>query len=297
MSHKIFVHIGLPKTATTSLQTDFFPKLEDGEIKYFGVVQPRHTPVQSELYRAFLKATGGHGDLAGLRESLLRILERETVILSEELILVSWHWITWKEKLANLKKILDGLDYEIVVTVREPASALFSYYCEIFPRLGADRSSFLDCALQNEALQIFHYNKLISELARHFSRKRLHFFKYEELITNNTRDLIQLLAGAKPKKLDIHLGNHNQRSKDQAYVSTPNYFTAADLILRVFPSLSPSGGNSPPSKTLALLLKLTRNLRLSRIRINIPEPHVMNQLRESLREDNRTLDQWFGLKY
>ena len=38
---KIMIHLGLPKTATTSLQLDFFPKLKKYNIDYIGISQPR----------------------------------------------------------------------------------------------------------------------------------------------------------------------------------------------------------------------------------------------------------------
>lgn len=49
---KIIIHIGLPKTATTSLQISFFPKLNDQRIFYVGVHHPRKEN-NNYLYRLF----------------------------------------------------------------------------------------------------------------------------------------------------------------------------------------------------------------------------------------------------
>lgn len=294
---KIFVHIGLPKTATTSLQTDLFPFLAGENIEYLGVFQPRESFTQSEFYRDFLKAVGGEIYITEFREALYQQLARKTLILSEEMISVSWDWISWRMKLANLGEVLEGFEYEIIVTVREPEAAMFSYYCEMYPRHGNWEHSFIDCALQNEAMQIFHYDKLIGELMRHFARERLHFFKFEDLVANGARDITKLVMG--DAFVEVPLGNHNQRSKTKRHVVTPYDLTISDQVCRVFPRLL-QFGKKITSKWPSPLLSIGRrigDIKIGHLTIRRPKPHEMLKLRQSLVDGNRVLNQEFGLKY
>jgi len=52
---KVFVHIGLLKTATTTLQHEFFPKFNNSKIVYIGLRTPRRQK-QSLLFEHFDKA-------------------------------------------------------------------------------------------------------------------------------------------------------------------------------------------------------------------------------------------------
>ena len=59
---RLYVHIGLPKTATTALQQDLFPRLESKTFSYVGVFQPREAAEQRQLYTDFCNAaTRGEG--------------------------------------------------------------------------------------------------------------------------------------------------------------------------------------------------------------------------------------------
>jgi hypothetical protein len=296
MNQKIFVHIGLPKTATTSLQTDFFPKLASGDIEYLGVVQPRNKPAQDSTYRTFLTALNRRQGIDELRKILSLKLKNQSLILSEEMITVSGARSTWKEKIANLNEILEGLDYEVIVTVREPAAALFSYYCEIYPKLGGKAGSFVECALESEIMHIFHYGKLITELLAHFTPERLHCFKFEDLIANGTRDIARLVTGSAAADHLALPGNRNQRPKTLDHVVTSHYFTFADYLCGILPKLKPSGKETF-SKSRTRLLRLARKIRIRRIAIKVPTAEEMLRLRESLLDENRALEQWFGLKY
>lgn len=296
MKHKIFVHIGLPKTATTSLQTDCFPRIARDDIEYLGVFQPRDESIQNEIYWAFAKALTRSGKSADLRESIARRLEAKTLIFSEEMITVSEPKSSWKEKLANLSMILEGFDYEIIVTVREPVEAMFSYYCEVYPLLGPGRHSFVDAALRNETMQIFHYDKLFSELSRHFEIARLHFFKFEDLVINDAGALDELVTGTRTSILSAPLPNLNHRSRMEGHVVTRHFFTGADLLRCILPQLG-STSKKPSSKTFARLLKWGRRFRLRPIIIEAPQDDEILSLKASMCEGNQVLAQRFGLEY
>lgn len=137
---KLIVHIGLPKTATTTLQADVFPKLINNQIKYLGTFQPREKTPLKNLYHHFCKAVESRENIDNIRILLNKEISKgHTLIISEEGMTVPSGNITWKKKLENLGKIVRGFDYTIIVSVREPSSALFSYYCELYPRFAATK--------------------------------------------------------------------------------------------------------------------------------------------------------------
>jgi len=57
---EIYVHIELPKTATTTLQSHFYPKLPKDKVDSLGVHQPRGEK-KEVLFDHFIQAVnGGH---------------------------------------------------------------------------------------------------------------------------------------------------------------------------------------------------------------------------------------------
>ncbi|MCC4288870.1 sulfotransferase domain-containing protein [Vreelandella aquamarina] len=128
---KIFVHIGLPKTGTTTLQKNFFPNIDTFD--YCGVHQPRvqqkknNNPVYNNIMQYVNSGAG----------SLKRILNvinnnaNEQILISEEMLTVSENWL---QKLKRLFEVVSHYDYSIIVTVRDPLKATFSYYIETYER-------------------------------------------------------------------------------------------------------------------------------------------------------------------
>lgn len=138
MSADIIVHIGPPKTATTSLQV----ALEQAcpyQISYGGTFQPRARNAQSlsdALYWYCVGAPFGWPDLEELRDRLrCEVTAGKTVLLSEEMLLVERDFIAVADILRNLSRAVDGFRCRIVITARKGELALPSYYQEIHSSL------------------------------------------------------------------------------------------------------------------------------------------------------------------
>lgn len=283
MSGKIFVHIGLPKTATTSLQKDFFPFLTGEGTKYIGVFHPRGISDYSNLYDELLLAIKGEIQSNNIRIRLKESVRENNLILSEEMILVSQPGSTWKQKLANLKIILDGFDYEIIITVREPVSGLFSYYCECYHDLGKHRDSFLRCALQLEQFQIFHYKKLIFELSLNFERKRLNYFEFEKIIVVGATDLFNLIS-PKTSLVPKLLINNNSRFKIKNYVVTLYNYCLQDAI-RDYLLLCSGFKRKFSINFYSSLFTIFNSYKYKKMLVRKPSKHEMIYLREVLHDD------------
>lgn len=108
-------HIGLGKTATSSLQTHVFPRLADA-----GVVAQYNPPT-------IMKALDGvvNGWLSEA-QALLSLADADDVLISNE-TLVEWDPAYWEAAADRLLRLL-GPDTVILLTLREPKSYLRSLY-------------------------------------------------------------------------------------------------------------------------------------------------------------------------
>lgn len=138
MTGHIFIHVGPPKTATTSLQLSL-QELEGEGVHYVGVRQPRatHENIESDL---LIQVSRGDPTIEGkaqrLRASFVERLQRnETIIVSEEMFVVAANEEKIRIQLANLATFFRGLPLTIVVTLRDPRQAIPSYYQEVFRSL------------------------------------------------------------------------------------------------------------------------------------------------------------------
>jgi len=108
---RIFIHIGLAKTATTTLQKQVFPSIDQVEVRSLGVSQPR-TDRQSPEYRLRIDAINS-GRTESARKWISQIMKANcSFLISEEGILVSDSHADWRSKRKNLAALVKGVDYE-----------------------------------------------------------------------------------------------------------------------------------------------------------------------------------------
>lgn len=139
MQGRLFLHIGPPKSGTTSLQVAM-ENLDNATFLYGGVLQPRERPnitLANRLHHAtVLNHPVGHMKSELLVAELKQLLDEGKIIfLSEEMFMVTSGTVTWETKLAHLARLLDGLPFTILVTLRHPLQGLPSLYQEIFTSL------------------------------------------------------------------------------------------------------------------------------------------------------------------
>ena len=300
MSGKLFIHIGLPKTATTTLQTEFFPRLSCNGVDYVGVYQPRSERHQRSLYRDFLAAAYTGSNIKAVRNEIAsKLFMGVSLLISDEMLTVSDGEFTWHGKLKNLGALVSGLDYHVILTVREPASALFSYYVETYPRVAKRFLNFESCALNDESMHIYHYKKLTDVIFSYFEPRRVHAFKFEDIIKNNLSALAALISQKGGCDCLINLENHNKRPQVQGYVNTHHAITALDVLRNVVTKLGmikrrPFSWINIPDDPVA---KHLNSVVLKNIKVMLPPPEEFKRLRSLLHEETVTLDNYFGIKY
>lgn len=289
MMGRVSVHIGLPKTATTTLQRDVFPHIE--EVHYVGVRHPRET-AQDPLYTVLTDGLRtGQLDLAR-RELKQALQQHRHVVLSEEMILLPEPQETWRDKIPRLALLLNDLPHTLLVTVRSPARGMFSFYCELQRNLAFSRRPFLWHALHDDRLTIYRYRRLFTCLFEHFERRHVHVVPFEDLIAGNMEGLCQALQVSPPS---LTIQNRNAKAKHPAGVA----LTVPRTLGSALRTLGARGGLS----VAAWEPRLGASLRLLD-RISLPDRHVVNpsdedweQVHALLRDDCAWLMEEFAVAY
>jgi hypothetical protein len=300
MTGKIFVHIGLPKTATTTLQKEIFPALSNGVIQYLGVFQPRQENRQSDLYSRFCNAVYSGSSTKEVRSTLASMLNTgTTIILSEEMFTVSSSDVHWRIKLKNLAGILQGLDYTLILTVREPTSALFSYYVELHDKFSREKKDFLELARNDERMHVFHYQKLTEEIFQNFDPQRVFVQKFEDIVAGRLEELCRLITSGHQGWLGHPPQRHNDKKKAGNIVYTGKKFTLADIPRRLFISLGIMDTSFAQrlKKAFAPVLRALDSVDLLNKKVVRPSEAEMRQLTIHLRDETAALEKRFGIKY
>lgn len=181
--NKLIIHLGPPKTATTSLQ-HFFQEQNFSNIEYLGIKQPRGKSGDSFTSKLYEKVIGVDTEL-NLSE-LKQLTKEKNVILSEEMFLVQSSKISWKDKLRNLKDILNDFEVIIVIVAREPISAIKSYYQELYYSINKEDFPTINHFALSEYCEIYDYKKLAEELNK-IGFNDLKLLDYDKLISGHYR--------------------------------------------------------------------------------------------------------------
>ncbi len=169
------LHVGLPKTATTTLQQHLFPSLD--KFNFLGVKQPRNSEHGEAFVLLRQYVLRGKGNLDHLRHQLK--IERAKglpLLFSEEEVLIgnldgaepeTAMTMSWKGKVSRLADAFEGMDVQVVVALRDFRQGVFSYYTELYPSIG---SSFDPAELvrTSDLFGIWRFEELEATLTSHF---------------------------------------------------------------------------------------------------------------------------------
>lgn len=225
MSNRVYIHIGLPKTATTTLQLDYFPHVDNQDYVYLGAIQPRDA-ISDPLYYDLCRAINCGENVVSTNKKLkIRLREeRKSLIISDEMFTVSEAGVSWQSKLSYLSEVLNGVDFRILMTVREPVSAMFSFYIELYDRYRDTKKSFKELALGDNDFRIYHYDGTLYSLESYFDRSQIYIQKFESLVSGNFESVNEFLDYPKMETSFIELSNHNQKRKKQSEILVSRRF-------------------------------------------------------------------------
>ena len=294
---KLFIHIGLPKTATTSLQVDFFTKLKKYNINYLGVKQPRGRE-NNKLFNQFMKSLNSSKDIAKTKSMLENKLKDEDLLISEEMIVVSNGSFSWKNKIKNLYNIIESFDYTIIVSVREPVSAMFSYYVELFSKYKKLNKSFEKIILSEESMEIYHFRKFFNYLTAFFVNESIKVIQFEDVIKKDYKNLKEVFKINVDESFQI--GQHNVKKiksdrifKKQKYSFGTVLFKIVETI-GLYNYLRKSRLNFMLKELFLILNKLSINRN---IKIKRPSEQEFSTLRREIKKETTYLMDNYNIDY
>jgi hypothetical protein len=223
---KVILHIGLPKTATTLLQQHIFPQLRK-YIDYIGVRQPR-TLDQESIYADIwnlvcVDQVEYNKSLGVVKARLQNRLDNndKPFVFSEECFCLDSGSTIWQEKLNRLATIFRDYDIQILVTVRNPISAIFSYYIELYPKIKNKHSDVVHFANESNLSKIYKYKYLESIIISSFGNVNIDYVPFESIKNETFLPLILEAMGIEDR-CDLLLPDTNFKKKNHKGVKTQN---------------------------------------------------------------------------
>ena len=245
---KIVLHIGAPKTATTTLQNWFFYALhQKGMINYLGKVSTHvvnDDPFkQLKIDQFNTSVSGDRGDSQSLnkcKEELNALIDENKInVLSEERFSSEApyrDWIPFAERIKRLKFLLQGHSVTVLYVLRRQSEHFYSQYVEIYPLLrhvsndtntiAKFYADITSCDPQKKKFYertVFQYSNACREYKKEFGE--VHCLFFEELLENEFSfyQKIATLLNITMTQQDIPTNKSNVRQKsEQGYISYPH---------------------------------------------------------------------------
>jgi len=185
------------------------------------------------------------------------------------------------------------------VTVREPANALFSHYVELYSQFSREKKSFLDLAMYDQRMEVFHYTKLFNEIMQSFDSRQIFVKKFEEIIFGKTEDLYALLTGEDVPCIPQTLEINNHKKEEDGHVLTGKDFALKDMVREILESSGVLENECfwPIKKILWPVLKSLDILKIRQMKVPKPTMEERNALREYLKNESQILRRLYGIEY
>lgn len=235
MKRRIVLHIGLPKTATSTLQKCVFPKFE---IRYLGVNQPRDSE-QDSVYTDLLEYTSSEyastEALTSLRKKITSLITDDEIlplVISEEMFCIDEVHVSWQNKVERLGRVFSGFNIEVLVTVRKPLEAMYSLYVELFNNISHEYTTFDEFFYKCNNCKIYEYKYFSSVLEGSFAPETIKYFPFEGLVDEELfiTELGKMINVN--KKNNIKLDNINAKKEDRTGYKTSD-MTIGNFISRI----------------------------------------------------------------
>ncbi|GAM63309.1 hypothetical protein JCM19232_1456 [Vibrio ishigakensis] len=225
----IYLHIGLHKTGTTSLQRSVFPKIKGKDfIGRFNGPKEQSTELYTRLSLYI------HSKCIDKKSEQILHLELYNLEVEGKDIILSDEWITsdyseffgvnggvWQVKLEKISRIVTGLQHRVLVSLRDPVEGFYSQYIE-FKQVGIERkySSFLEYVNKSNDRLAYEYNYLDILLKKYFNK--VYYFLFDELIDKDFTKLKEFLeTGCIPDVMHV---NRKLDQEGRKKVKNYNYY-------------------------------------------------------------------------
>ena len=135
--NKVYLHLGVQKTGTTTLQWDIFPNI-DG-VRFVGRRRFSNDESGERLYKricSYCFNSNTKESAVKLKLDISATLKNTDLLISEEWFLTDYNGFEkapgdcWQNKVARLAILLSGFECVVIISKREPISALYSVFCQ-----------------------------------------------------------------------------------------------------------------------------------------------------------------------
>ncbi|KKA44108.1 MULTISPECIES: hypothetical protein [Salinivibrio] len=251
---RIILHLGLPKTATTSIQHNVFQKLhEEKRINFLGKCldfdyKSANLNVINYAGKFIRDAAEQALSISEARRQLAISLDNDLLnVFSDEGLMIAYPGkenLPLKRKFNNLKAIFEGYDVQVVVTTREPVDYLYSLYVQLYPdyfdRIDSMNSfgkyiSRLLAEPDNVLFESFFYSKWLKKLQSQFDVTVLDyedFAKNKPNIYQSWSDLLLLSEEEFQSKFEAN--KINEKKKVGKEVKEVKSFKYIEDKVRIF---------------------------------------------------------------
>ncbi|WP_414431332.1 sulfotransferase domain-containing protein [Alcanivorax sp. IL2] len=203
---KLYLHLGAPKTGSTALQRNVFERIEPdkGNFLYIGKYGENNNNFFSELcssinkwsleeflyrYKAINEA---------LREKI-REYPDGLLVSDESFIVVSYSVngkITVKDKIDRLSKVLEGVPVELILSIRNQATACYSLYKELYSNYKILGGVSLPPKINDsweELYATYDYSLIVDGFISKGVASNLYVFLYEDFQKNPSLECEKLM--------------------------------------------------------------------------------------------------------
>ncbi len=311
---KLIIHIGYPKTGTTSLQDGLFVNLhKQGKINFLG-------RSQYDKNKAFLQAAamseylwnypGPDNINISISEDLINIISDEIYTFPRAYREAEWGYtmqdpFTFPAKLKTcLQEIVD--DINIVVTLRCQKDVMPSFYVQKFLSWRDDENHntpakhFFGSTNQvnKDIFDVYYYHDFLKKWVNAFGKNKLNVLFFEDFINDFetfSKELSEIIGLSSSEIKSLLQGVHFRKTPicDTGYIYEKKYYTVAGGIVEKLYSL-------PWIKQISTMIKKRYDLKKSlfpKEEIIIPPLTVQqeNMIVNEFRENNLLLAKKFGL--
>ena len=231
MQNRVVVHVGYPKTATTTLQNHLFLSLQD--VVYIGKPATyKNSKMQKFIHtitdcEAFEYEKNYEQFLQDYNEY---IISKKPIIVSEETFITGSTLSGRVDRLTILKRLKQLYpDARIIITVREHKNMIKSYYLQ---KLRFDTSFTVSFDRwfseqwhqrhRENIFQYFFYDEIISKYEEYFGNDKIKVMYFEDLKTNPKKyytDIIEFLKCKTNIKFDDLI-----QTRENSTLSTGEYY-------------------------------------------------------------------------
>ena len=243
MKKKIFIHVGYPKTATTTLQKHFYPKIE--EINYLGIFdnQRENHVLGEKFFNKLFFSDDKSMELVSIKEIVGNIINDAGIwlISQEEFLALTLKRTKINKKLVSPRSLdfakrirqvfcEEKYDVKIIVSIRKQDQMITSLYAQSYVHyhsLDEEVNTF------NKFLNVFtndkphpfkealNYDKVLSDYESVFGKDNVNIILFEELAKDSKEfysKLCDVLDIPRDKYSKIALNKkENVRSTKQNY--------------------------------------------------------------------------------